>query len=929
MPSLIAASPPRGTTTRTDLEIAVQSITATFAWGASPGSASLTYISNDDIAESPVGVGDAISLFIGPDLSQPRFYGVCVSDSIGISSSGNERTMEFRDYREFLGWDVVFGAFNMEIIQIVDNRRQKRYWHIFPADNVTGTRTYTDFPFSAAYILEALFSAPTVNPIGGVRWQLDELRYSSDNFGTPGTFVGINALPWAVILQAPVYNLDYTSGRTLGAAAAEISERLGTVFTHAPLPGLLPRLVWVRKGVGPLPIAFNGLTPLFPDNSDQRRIGEAFSGHPSRIRLVGDRNMYQVLNLDLEADWKSGWEQFADFLEFAADIYARDSGLEADRKTRTRFNAGGVVVAGVQTDPEHLIGWADSSARAKEITVREYVELLRRTIADPPLVIAVNGASLTVTTTNVDSLFADHRRFNGRNRMDMPAALYLQSLLYRAFRPKRDPAPIIANIYGASVPLADVQDGATHLSGAELVSRNLTRLTHDQVTGAISIYRDDAANLVPADGCGYAIVRGYLVGEDLFRSIDPHRFNVAQWFDKYAGTKALWQFVPFHVDNSGEGNQFVLFDRPVIFPTNLLLEVNGHAVVNALPQLTVPPVKAALTFAAEKYFFPNTPTGYRGVGSRDAVENIGGLAGEFLASTGGGVSLEVRYADGYGVDDHALVLADALLARQPVYTNGGFRIQGLAGYGLTGTIDRVTVHDGPDGRWETVDFTNERPRNYFEPERALDRATAQNSLFNGQQELRDEAQRDRLIARGLRQSPDFYQRLQVLLSGRIGTTEPQASIFVKANGMIGGATDTFHAGTPLFLNTLTVKEVDGGRPTNTNTRAINPHDDTQTGAATALPVGSQPHLAGVTVRDGEHNRDAAQNDREIRVQRTGRVNVRVKGPVAKGEQVGMAPNGTPAVGTALQAVAADEIKLIQVDIGIGGGGGGSVLPRWQ
>jgi hypothetical protein len=61
---------------------------------------------------------------------------------------------------------------------------------------------------------------------------------------------------------------------------------------------------------------------------------------------------------------------------------------------------------------------------------------------------------------------------------------------------------------------------------------------------------------------------------------------------------------------------------------------------------------------------------------------------------------------------------------------------------------------------------------------------------------------------------------------------------------------------------------------------------------------------------------------------------RVKGPVAVGDAVGASPgsdyliaDGEPSIGTAQQAIANTDEKLIRVNIGSGSGGGG-VLPVW-
>ena len=78
-------------------------------------------------------------------------------------------TQRFLDSREFLLWDPVFGTFNRREDKIVNGRFSRRYWHILPVNFVSGTKTFTDTPYTGAQILDFF-------QIGGIELGRDERR---------------------------------------------------------------------------------------------------------------------------------------------------------------------------------------------------------------------------------------------------------------------------------------------------------------------------------------------------------------------------------------------------------------------------------------------------------------------------------------------------------------------------------------------------------------------------------------------------------------------------------------------------------------------------------------------------------------------------------------------------------------------------------
>lgn len=748
------------------------------------------------------------------------FYGICKTDTPEASTGGNRRTLVFHDLREYLAWDSVFCAFNMPDVRIVDGQRRKRYWHVYPFGPGMGfEKVFSDAPLTAREICNELFNAPTVYTNWGALWH--------DDMNT-----------------TPVFGLDFLGGRTLAAALAEVGERLGLVLGIRPHTAYL--LEWVRKGE-------SGELPDFPVQANNRRLGITLTSNPGLYYIRGERNVYQVMDVPMTPDWNRAWEAFYTFEEFADDIYRRGT----DPKSGVKFTA----IAG---DPEHYIGRQLAFARAAEITVRQYVALRN------------------AETPGSGDVFSDVRKYHGRSRLDMPVALYLRTLLFRAFRP-------------ALTSFLNWDGSAVYLDSVDLTDRLLTDVWHDPNTG--KMYFD---HTVPLDGNGYAIVNGYRVGEDLFRTLRPDQFQI----DVFANSKKVWQHTPYTIDDSGEGVRFILFDEPVITTDDLFVKVNGQTVINAQATLQVPEVKAALVFEAEPFLEEY------GEGDRYATEVVSGLYREAVLS--GGQFSEVRFADGRTASQWASLIANSLLLRQRVYFEGGYKVPGIVGTHLNDMIDRVAVVYGPtEGYYEVVDWTNERSSNAFTPEREFDRALRTQHLLPGQEDLRVQANQARTVAQALRQNPGLRQGLGDLIGGRVGPAEPTKVVCLNAPE--GSA--WLPAGTILRKAPTTI----GSTTPNTNTVPVLPKD------ATA----SHNIFEGVTLRQNE---DPTQ---PLRAQAQGTVLARVKGPVSALDTVGLS-NGpvsasddgnyfvggsTVPVGQALQTVPANTVQLVPVRIGVSSGGG--------
>ena len=228
-------------------------------------------------------------------------------------------------------------------------------------------------------------------------------------------------------------------------------------------------------------------------------------------------------------------------------------------------------------------------------------------------------------------------------------------------------------------------------------------------------------------------------------------------------------------------------------------------------------------------------------------------------------------------------------------------------------MDRIEIHSSDAETIEVVDFTMERSRDRFEPERELDRRTIGNSLFPGQQALRLEANNQKLLNAGLRQMGSTMGLFQKLLRGEL-QDGMQYIRFVPGSTLPA----TLPVGTPLV---------------------IAPAAAGTTGSATAVApaavTGTTNRFAGVTVRHNE------PTGRTFCVATVGDGYARVMGPVNANDPIGLAATGgsdfatngayltsggTPAVGLALEPITGTNVQLIKVRLGSGGGGGGD--PVW-
>ena len=862
----------------------IQSATATYSWGSEPGEATIIY----DAGAVPVSIGYYVTL----QISGHTFSGLCVADSPSTSSGGNKRELKFRDNRYWLSKDQVYCAFNHLDDHIVNNVRVKRYVHILPdlAGNVVLTlapfqlnnnvpqiitefpagpyfggmiKTYTNAPLTAAQIITLILNSVYVRDNWTVSFQPD--MYTN-----------------------PVWDIDALGGKSLAALLQEISDQQGLVFTNS---GGAFNLVWVRKGFldprWPNPLPFFPAPETNPATGEQQVLiddivqGDSISENPTNINILGDRNVYMPMNIPMVQDWSPGWAAFWDIILFREDIYQRGVTQASITIGSAAFAAGTPFknIGGSTSDPEQILARQLALAYSLEITVAQYAQL--------------RGETLFVDEPN----FADYRKFAGKTRLDMPAALYIEQVLFRAFR--FPDGFTIKNAAGLNVPLDSM----------EILDKMIARVTFDPIEGTMF-----ANPNLAADGNGLAIIQGYQVGQGLFDRINPDRFNLQNW----TSAQNIWQSLQFQIDDSGEPDgKFILFSDPVISSKSLVSLIDGYATFNAqplqsdgvTPGFDIPAVQCALCFAVEKFNYFRT-----GVIDAGATETypVAGLNQELVFTYGVPGYTEVPYSDGLYAAQKAANFIAPLLLNQYSYYKGGYKhalmADGSGNYpraiSLTPIHDRITVSLSPSGIWEDIQYTTEFPRTVYTPERDLDRNVKLKTLLPGQANLRQEAITAKLIASALQTSAEARKSMAMSFRGFFGSDEPM----YETNNLGSGATPgnvALSMGTPLW----------GLPPTNSSTNQRSNTISVPPKQTTA----QHTTFVGATTRDQETG-GAGQT---LYVQRSGTIYVRVMGPCEVGNPVGQVvgqdylSNSASGnfVGTVQEAISTATVQLVRVQCG--------------
>lgn len=744
---------------------ALVSYSSSYALGVNPSAASGTvFLDNTDGDSSfTLSRGDYVVYSFGAVAS---FYGVVskVGEAKRDPSSGLVHSFEVLDNRVRLAWQAVFGIWNMED-EMASKRigrpgapsapgdedtggsddvavgvsvgsdysvdfsgepddggdngtRRRRYWSILPQHWASGIKTWHDSPFNAREILNSAFA----NAWG-------DFGFSRNYHPDLADFVPLG--------------LDHRSGVRLSNLIADINGRAGLDMY---ITGSRT-LVWVRKGEGFFPI---------PDvTCDNIEAGESLAAVDTGLRVVGERVRIQVCNVELEPDWKPGWEKFIDEVAWRREVAS-------------------VFSMPVETKANQ----ADISAKAREVTVYQYAK------------------------AKDDAAFLDYRPFGRGSRANMPAWSYIQELVFRSYR-----IPPNHTLYG--VPVSSLEMADTLLVGTD-VSGEGAEAKQAYVTNPVEFYPSAQAQVIhkgqPLDFLQARDVRLFYLNARSLRE----EWTVAGDYEVDPVNLSVRFAAPVFVDGSpSEGKSLYLRENKGegggTNVTSGVAEGSDYldvVVPNPNAQITAAGVKGSFCFLFGNYYqdygvgprrgpFPVQGLGLHLIDTSGASMSAAGTASFnesrlALPSTGGASFREILYEDGGKAEEKADAAVSSALGLSPVQATGGFHRHGSVATGLSGVVDRVTVRVDANGITEEVTYTKARATGVAFSERTLQRIQRTDEVFPGQEQLRNEARQYRMIAAAERRAASgprsrTHRRFADVFSTPIGSEVSSTQVLYDKN----------------------------------------------------------------------------------------------------------------------------------------------------
>lgn len=691
----------------------------TRSFGVEPASASGRAVLGLGEASIGLSVGDYLAYSFGGIV----FYGI-VSNVTAVTERqrGREYTFQIVDNRVRLSWQWFFAQYNMgEEYSAVHARELLRYpagefssgglsgddgvdlaapsgdypdvsagtveegsisrgrifRHRVPSQWAGGFSSYSTNPVSAADILRSAFKSA----LGGFNYSLD--LHSSQN--------------------DPVHDVDANNGMTLAALVSMLCDRQGLQCT---LDGART-LRFERRGEGTL------ILPGPPVHV--ARDGESLSADPTKVRVVGDRTLVQVNNIPMEPDWARGWENLISEPAWLAKVDEHFGPFETTAEGR-----------------------AELAARAREVTLREYI-----------------------IAAEADSTFVDHGRWGNVSRMDMEAWSYLNSIVYRSYRVSAE-----EELYGVPIRQLEVHDSllcAVEPDGADGIRYRQSPVEFYPQNATFVIAKGQPLDLLSVmDREALVRVRQKDL-RDSWSEIPDFTFDPLTHSIRFAS--------PVFIDGDTEEDQSIL-----LFPNkgqggfaDISAEVSSEEneylrVVVPNPDYVIEPalIKCSMVFRLGTFHRDF------GSGARWTVHSAPSISEHLLDVTGSSIShakianftgtmhmpspgenlREILYDDGSKAIEKAEEAAKGLILKNPVERDGEYIRHGAAGTSPSGVIDRVTIRITRDkGIVETCEFAKPRSARGFVSGRDVTRRVKSEALYEGQEALRREVKMLRSIAK--------------------------------------------------------------------------------------------------------------------------------------------------------------------------------------
>lgn len=868
---------------------------STRSWGVEPGSASGTAVWDQAPASDMVNdrIGFEVGDFVAYTIMGVTFYGYISSFERSPSrESGCEYKFQLVDKRIHLRWAIVFGVWNRE--QDPGMVQQETY-AITDGDDGLYLDSNAHVGFSKGIDFTGGLDQGKVGIESNIDWRLP---IGTDNTEVPAPGIALPSLTrgrlfgqilpvhWAaqiitysqkpksaarIITEAmagaiggykfalnfhgdqhnPVFNIDANSGVTLASLIQQVADAHGLQVT---LDGDLSLRFGRRGEGGPLTI---------PNSSYVPRMGQAMSTEPTKVRVVGGSQLVQVNEVMLEPDWNDFYSQFVNtiaWLDEVANLLQRGEG---------------------SPDMTTSAGRAEIAARAREITLRQYIEL------------ADDGDG------DIAAQATDNARIGRITRMDMPVWEYIRQFVYRSYRipaftKDENGKKQVNMLYGMPIRHYEMHDKL--LCAVELTDAREGRVTYKRNPPE---FYPEAQSYVAAIGQPLDLLSAETGDAVMFARMTNMRDTWGEIGDYTVDTlhKSIQFSSPVFIDgdysnlsdaseslflypNQGQGGEDL---RGSMDPDSPYLWV-----VKPNPNYKIEPAKVKATFVFKIGIY------YKdfGYGARWTTHSAGAVAQHLLHGEDGFSDtrikkyhgnphlpdvpkegfLEVLYEDGRTASEQAETQAAGFILRSGVEQSGEYVRIGAAGTALDGTIDRVSIRfNRNDGLKETVEFSKPRPTKVFISTRDIAERTRNNDLFQGQKELEREVRQLRAIARRMQEDPVGMN------NAASASRRDMPDVFSRPAGV--AQTDVVHLADPNHQYPDR-KDGDGNNIPGWRTGDIVWLD------ANNLPARDGTVFGGVVVSDSVILRGESPGSAEaasfVTVARNGRVPVTISGPVPGG-----------------------------------------------
>lgn len=813
----------------------IRSFSFSKAWGTNPSAATGEVLIDAVGGVNPsLAVGDYLTFAFGSLASFPG-----VVSEVGVASSfgqGLVQTFQVVDNRVRLGWQSVFGAWNIEDDTLSNHSarppspstgpssgdsgddalgfgpigdpptpvgvdslpvsatpwaQRRRYKHLLPQHFQSGLWTYTDTPLTTTEILNSAFN---------------------NAWGDYGFTRNYHAALNTSILTG----LDYTSGIKLANLISEINSKCGLEITISGSR----TLIWGRKGDGLPPLPDSASTPISN--------GSALTSVDSAVRVVGERTRIQKLNIGLEPDWNQAWNAWIDEAAWRREVAAA---FEMPTATKA----------------EQLV----LSAFARHVTVYQYAK------------------------KKEDFSLLDTRPFGRVSRSALPAWVYIRELVYRSYR--IPPDFVLHGVPLSSMDFADSLICNTDVTGEGLAAKQC--------------YADSPIQFYPSVQAT-VIVRGQPL--DLINARDIRLFyrnstedlrnewTAASDFEVDAIGKSIRFAVPTFIDgDAAEGKSiFLRINKGEGGGEDLTSKVAAGSdyldVVVPNPGFEIYPaqVQASFCFLMGRFFRDYGVSPRRGFIPASGLDlhvldmaDDDGFSSAALAAIDNtalrlpdvsGSFKELLYEDGVGAIAKANAVASSALELSAVQDSGGFTRNGVVGTSLTPVVDRITVNINFNGGvTEEVQYTKARTTTAALAERTMQRIQRTEELFSGQESLKREIREYRLMAAAERRPATSRdgarESISDALNKPVGGESPQ--VHTVKNNPAAAPEGVWRAGHFVWLDAAGVPTATGG--TFGGVLVAKPHEDSTelsiayAGRVPALVAANLPVNSVIAASPGE------------------------------------------------------------------------------